>query len=38
MLERAAQTGALFLGTHFATRPAGRVRADGAAFRFVPVD
>jgi glyoxylase-like metal-dependent hydrolase (beta-lactamase superfamily II) len=34
MLERAAKTQALFLGTHFATRPAGRIRADGAAFRF----
>ncbi len=38
MLERAAQTGALFLGTHFATRPAGRVVASGGAFRFVPAD
>lgn len=37
MLERAAATGALFLGTHFATRPAGRVVPDGSAFRFVPV-
>jgi glyoxylase-like metal-dependent hydrolase (beta-lactamase superfamily II) len=38
MLERAAATRALFVGTHFATRPAGRVVSDGAAFRFVPVD
>jgi len=34
MLERAAQGGALFLGTHFATRPAGRIRRDGEVFRF----
>jgi glyoxylase-like metal-dependent hydrolase (beta-lactamase superfamily II) len=34
MLERAAKTQALFLGTHFATRPAGRIRAEGNAFRF----
>jgi glyoxylase-like metal-dependent hydrolase (beta-lactamase superfamily II) len=38
MLERAAKTGALFVGTHFAARPAGRVVVDGAAFRFVPAD
>jgi glyoxylase-like metal-dependent hydrolase (beta-lactamase superfamily II) len=38
MLERAARTGALFVGTHFATRPAGRVVSDGDAFRFVPAD
>jgi glyoxylase-like metal-dependent hydrolase (beta-lactamase superfamily II) len=37
MLARAAETSALFLGTHFATRPAGRVRAHGDAFRFVPL-
>jgi glyoxylase-like metal-dependent hydrolase (beta-lactamase superfamily II) len=36
MLERAARTGALFLGTHFPTAPAGRVVADGATWRFVP--
>jgi len=38
MLERAARTGALFLGTHFATRPGGRIVAEGAAFRFLPLD
>ena len=27
MLDQAARTGALFIGTHFPTRPAGRVRA-----------
>ena len=32
-----ASGGALFLGTHFATRPAGRVEPYGDAFRFVPV-
>jgi glyoxylase-like metal-dependent hydrolase (beta-lactamase superfamily II) len=37
MLERAEHTQALFLGTHFATRPAGRIRRDGAAFRFEPL-
>jgi len=37
MLARAAATRALFLGTHFATRPAGRVEAHGDAFRFAPL-
>jgi glyoxylase-like metal-dependent hydrolase (beta-lactamase superfamily II) len=37
MLERAARTGALYFGTHFATRPAGRIQAHGAAFRFAPL-
>jgi glyoxylase-like metal-dependent hydrolase (beta-lactamase superfamily II) len=37
MLRRAAETGALFLGTHFPTRPAGRIVADGAAWRFVAI-
>ncbi len=37
MLGRAAKTGALFVGTHFATRPAGRVTAHGDSFRFAPV-
>jgi glyoxylase-like metal-dependent hydrolase (beta-lactamase superfamily II) len=37
MLERAADTRALFLGTHFATRPAGRVERQGGAFVFVPL-
>ena len=38
MLARASERGALFLGTHFATRPAGRVVSFGDAFRFVPLD
>lgn len=36
MLHEAASTGALFIGTHFPTRPAGRVVVDGDAWRFVP--
>ena len=36
MLGEAAATGALFLGTHFPTRPAGRVVVEGDAWRFVP--
>ena len=36
MLREMARTGALVLGTHFPSRPAGRVRADGDAWRFVP--
>jgi glyoxylase-like metal-dependent hydrolase (beta-lactamase superfamily II) len=36
MFERAAATGALVLGTHFANRPGGRIRADGAVWRFEP--
>ena len=28
---------ALFLGTHFAARPAGRVERQGRPFRFVPL-
>jgi glyoxylase-like metal-dependent hydrolase (beta-lactamase superfamily II) len=36
MLATAARTGALFVGTHFPTAPAGHVRPDGDAFRFVP--
>jgi glyoxylase-like metal-dependent hydrolase (beta-lactamase superfamily II) len=36
MLTRAAETGALVCGTHFSTRPAGRVIAEGDAWRFVP--
>ena len=35
MLARAAETGALVLGTHFGTRPAGRVVGDGDVWRFV---
>ena len=37
MLERAADTRALFLGTHFPARPAGRVERQGGAFVFVPL-
>lgn len=37
MLARAAERRALFLGTHFATRPAGRIERCGDAWRFVPV-
>lgn len=36
MLETAAATGALFIGTHFPTRPVGRVVVDGDVWRFVP--
>lgn len=36
MMGRAAQTGALVLGTHFSCRPAGRVVADGDRWRFHP--
>jgi glyoxylase-like metal-dependent hydrolase (beta-lactamase superfamily II) len=36
LLARAAEADVLFLGTHFATVPAGRVVADGARWRFVP--
>ena len=35
MLRELARTGALVLGTHFPSRPAGRVVAVGAAWRFV---
>jgi len=38
LLERAADDKTLFVGTHFPTRPAGRVERSGAAFRFVPVE
>jgi hypothetical protein len=34
----AAAAEALFVGTHYPTRPAGRVVADGAVWRFAPVD
>ena len=37
MLSRAAGRRALFLGTHFPTRPAGRIEVHGEAWRFVPV-
>ncbi|HZJ25911.1 MAG TPA: MBL fold metallo-hydrolase [Acidimicrobiia bacterium] len=36
MLHRAAETGALFLGTHFGPPPAGHVLVDGDVWRFVP--
>jgi len=36
MIQHAAETGALVLGTHFATRPAGRIVADGDVWAFVP--
>jgi glyoxylase-like metal-dependent hydrolase (beta-lactamase superfamily II) len=36
MIRRAAETGALVLGTHFATQPAGRVIVDGDRWRFSP--
>jgi glyoxylase-like metal-dependent hydrolase (beta-lactamase superfamily II) len=36
MLRRAHETGALFLGTHFPSAPAGRIVVDGEAWRFVP--
>jgi hypothetical protein len=37
MLTRAAETGALVLGTHFGTRPAGRVVTSGDAWLFEPL-
>jgi glyoxylase-like metal-dependent hydrolase (beta-lactamase superfamily II) len=37
MLEAACKRGALVLGTHFPNKPAGKLIADGAAYRFVPV-
>lgn len=37
MLARAAEVGALVIGTHFPTRPAGRVVTDGQAWRFEPL-
>jgi glyoxylase-like metal-dependent hydrolase (beta-lactamase superfamily II) len=37
MMKRAADTGALVLGTHFSGRPAGRVVVDGDRWRFHPV-
>jgi glyoxylase-like metal-dependent hydrolase (beta-lactamase superfamily II) len=38
MLARAAEKRAVVFGTHFATRPAGRVERLGGGFRFVPLD
>jgi glyoxylase-like metal-dependent hydrolase (beta-lactamase superfamily II) len=37
MLHEAATTEALFVGTHFPTRPAGRGVVDGGVWRFVPL-
>jgi glyoxylase-like metal-dependent hydrolase (beta-lactamase superfamily II) len=36
MIGAMARTGALVLAAHFPNRPAGRVRVDGDAWRFVP--
>jgi len=36
MLRAMARTGALVLGTHFPSRPCGRVQVDGDVWRFVP--
>jgi glyoxylase-like metal-dependent hydrolase (beta-lactamase superfamily II) len=36
MLHEAATSGALVFGTHFPTKPVGRIVADGDAWRFVP--
>ncbi|MCE0762909.1 MBL fold metallo-hydrolase [Pseudonocardia kujensis] len=38
LLEEAASTGALVLGTHFAGSSAGHVVREGGAYRFVPED
>ena len=35
-VRRAADSGALVVGTHFTTRPAGRIVVDGEAWRFEP--
>jgi glyoxylase-like metal-dependent hydrolase (beta-lactamase superfamily II) len=37
LFARAAERGALVLGTHFASRPAGRIVPAGDAWRFVPL-
>jgi len=36
MFQRAHETGALFVGTHFPNAPAGRIEVAGEAWRFVP--
>ena len=36
MLRAAAERRTLFLGTHFATLPAGRIEVHGDVWRFVP--
>jgi glyoxylase-like metal-dependent hydrolase (beta-lactamase superfamily II) len=38
MFTEACELGVLFIGTHFPSRPAGRVVEDGDVWRFVPVD
>jgi glyoxylase-like metal-dependent hydrolase (beta-lactamase superfamily II) len=38
LLDRVARHRALLIGTHFPSRPAGRVEVDGDSWRFVPVD
>lgn len=38
LLRRAADLGALVLGTHFPTSPGGRLEPHGAAWRFAAVD
>ncbi|HEX6240994.1 MAG TPA: MBL fold metallo-hydrolase [Polyangiales bacterium] len=37
MLAHASERGALVLGTHFPNRPAGKIVAEGKAYRFVPL-
>ena len=37
LLKQAADRGALVVGTHFPTRPAGRLVPDGEAWRFEAV-
>jgi hypothetical protein len=37
LLADAAEAGALVFGTHFPSRPAGRVVTDGDVWRFEPV-
>jgi glyoxylase-like metal-dependent hydrolase (beta-lactamase superfamily II) len=38
LLDRVASSGALLIGTHFPSRPAGRIEVEGGSWRFVPVD
>jgi glyoxylase-like metal-dependent hydrolase (beta-lactamase superfamily II) len=38
LLDRVARRRALLFGTHFPSRPAGRIEVDGESWRFVPVD
>ncbi|MGH9027688.1 MAG: MBL fold metallo-hydrolase, partial [Acidimicrobiia bacterium] len=37
LMMRVAESGELVIGTHFAARPAGRVVADGTAWRYRPL-